>query len=96
MEGVKTLLAELQPAAIEALAEKKQRGSLGIGPFRYKQLWDAYAERHHDLAEEERFAFELIFGPRFAAAYRRFHQAASLPTATVGVRSVAPGADDGK
>jgi type VI secretion system protein ImpI len=80
MEGVKTLLAELSPEAIEALAERKQRGALGIGPFRYKQLWDAYAERHKDLAEEERFAFELIFGPRFAAAYKRFHNAASLPT----------------
>jgi type VI secretion system protein ImpI len=80
MEGVKTLLAELSPEAIEALAERKQRGALGIGPFRYKQLWDAYTERHKDLAEEERFAFELIFGPRFAAAYKRFHNAASLPT----------------
>ena len=82
MEGVKTLLAELSPEAIEALAERKQRGALAIGPFRYKQLWDAYAERHKDLAEEERFAFELIFGPRFAAAYKRFHNAASLPTVT--------------
>ena len=96
MEGVKTLLAELRPEAIEALAEKKQRGSLGLGPFRYKQLWDAYAERHQDLAEEERFAFELIFGPRFAAAYRRFHNAASLPSAGTGPGPTIPppGPDD--
>jgi type VI secretion system protein ImpI len=93
MEGVKTLLAELRPEAIEALADKKQRGNIGIGPFRYKQLWEAYAERHQDLAEEERFAFELIFGPRFAAAYRRFHNAASLPAGTLpgGVMRVGGG-----
>jgi type VI secretion system protein ImpI len=83
MAGVNTLLAELAPTAIEASAEKKARGSLGGGPFRFRQLWEAYQERYGDLAEEERYAFELIFGARFAAAYRQFHSAATSPARTV-------------
>lgn len=67
MRGVKSLLAELAPPAIEKLAEKK--GGLKFGPFRFEQLWKTYAERHSDLADEEKETFGLIFGPQFVKAY---------------------------
>jgi type VI secretion system protein ImpI len=80
MNGVKSLLGELSPAAIERNAEDPRRrggGGLQIGPFRYRQLWDLYCERHSDLADEEREAFGLIFGPDFARAYAAFRRAAT-------------------
>lgn len=72
MKGVKSLLAELSPQAIERALEDPKRkggGGIGIGPFRYKALWELYAERHSDLADEEKEAFALIFGPQFVSAY---------------------------
>ena len=80
MNGVKSLLAELSPSAIERAAEdprKRGGGGLQIGPFRYRQLWELYAERHSDLADEEREAFSLIFGPDFARAYAQFRRSAT-------------------
>lgn len=80
MNGVKSLLAELSPNAIERAAEdprKRGGGGLQIGPFRYRQLWELYAERHSDLADEEREAFGLIFGPDFARAYAQFRRSAT-------------------
>jgi type VI secretion system protein ImpI len=74
MQGVKSLLAELSPPAIERTLEDPRRpgaGGLQIGPFRYKQLWELYSERHADLSEEQKEAFALIFGPDFARAYTR-------------------------
>ena len=67
MRGVKQLLRELSPAALEALAEKKKLG--GFGPFRFKALWKLYQERHADLADEDTETFELIFGRQFVSAY---------------------------
>lgn len=84
MNGVKSLLAELSPAAIERYAEDPRRrggnSGLQIGPFRFRQLWELYAERHSDLADEEREAFGLIFGPDFARAYAQFRRAATGQT----------------
>jgi hypothetical protein len=40
-----------------------------IGPFRYKTLWELYAEIYGDFAEDEKQAFMLIFGPEFVHAY---------------------------
>jgi type VI secretion system protein ImpI len=80
MNGVKSLLAELSPSAIERYAEDPRRrggGGLQIGPFRYRQLWELYAERHSDLADEEREAFGLIFGPDFSRAYAQFRRSAT-------------------
>lgn len=80
MNGVKSLLAELSPSAIERYAEDPRRrgaGGLQIGPFRFRQLWELYAERHSDLADEEREAFGLIFGPDFARAYATFRRSAT-------------------
>ena len=82
MRGVKSLLSELAPDEIEKTLEdpRKNRGGLQIGPFRYKQLWDQYVERHSDLSAEDREAFALIFGPQFAQAYAQFAEgAAAMP-----------------
>ena len=79
MRGVKSLLSELAPDTIEKTLEdpRKNRGGLQIGPFRYKQLWDQYVERHSDLSAEDREAFALIFGPQFAQAYAQFAEGAA-------------------
>jgi type VI secretion system protein ImpI len=85
MQGVKSLLSELSPPAIERTLEdpRKNPGGLQIGPFRYKQLWELYAVRHADLAQEDREAFAVIFGPEFARAYT------GLANDTVAARSMA-------
>jgi type VI secretion system protein ImpI len=72
MRGVRSLLAKLAPASIEAeLLTNKRRAASGmqIGPFRYKTLWELYAEIYGDFAEDEKQAFMLIFGPEFVHAY---------------------------
>lgn len=79
MRGVKSLLGTLSPAAIEAIAEKKNRG--GWGPFKYESLWKTFAERHSDLADEEKETFELIFGKQFAQVYA---QMSKEPTVGAG------------
>jgi type VI secretion system protein ImpI len=78
MKGVKSLLNELSPQTIERTLEdpRKNRGGLQIGPFRFKQLWEMYMERHGDLAAEDKEAFALIFGPQFAQAYAQFVETA--------------------
>jgi type VI secretion system protein ImpI len=71
MQGVKSLLGELAPSAIERRLDdpKRSPGGLQIGPFRYKQLWELYATRHSDLADEDKETFAFIFGADFARAY---------------------------
>jgi type VI secretion system protein ImpI len=71
MRGVKSLLNELSPAAIEATAARKSR-SFTFGPFRWEHLWRQFVERHSDLADEEKEAFGLIFGKDFVSAYTKF------------------------
>ena len=68
MRGVKSLLKELSPREIEQLAEKKKVGGSFFGK-NYEALWKVYAERHSDLADEDKEAFSLIFGPQFVQAY---------------------------
>jgi type VI secretion system protein ImpI len=72
MRGVRSLLAKLAPASIEAeLGNPRRRtaGGMQLGPFRYKTLWELYAEIYGDFAEDEKQAFMLIFGPEFVHAY---------------------------
>jgi type VI secretion system protein ImpI len=76
MNGVKQLLEELSPKVIEARLDdpsKRKQAMLAVGPFRFRALWRLYAQRHGDLAAEERQVFALLFGRRFAEAYHRFH-----------------------
>ena len=86
MTGVKSLLGELAPTAIEKSFDNPKRGGGGglqIGPFRYKQLWELYATRHSDLADEDKETFALIFGGDFARAYS---QLATETQATAAIR----------
>jgi type VI secretion system protein ImpI len=72
MRGVRSLLAKLAPASIEAeLSNPRRRAASGmqLGPFRYKTLWELYGEIYGDFAEDEKQAFMLIFGPEFVHAY---------------------------
>ena len=78
MRGVRSLLAKLAPQSIEAeLANPRRRAASGmqLGPFRYKTLWELYAEIYGDFAEDEKQAFMLIFGPEFVHAYSPSQQA---------------------
>ena len=94
MKGVKSLLNELSPETIERTLDdpRKNRGRQGlqIGPFRFKQLWELYMERHGDLSSEDKEAFALIFGPQFAQAYSQFVEgvAAQPTTATVELSAI--------
>ncbi|MGH7293971.1 MAG: type VI secretion system-associated FHA domain protein, partial [Polyangiaceae bacterium] len=72
MRGVRSLLAKLAPASIEAeISNPRRRAASGmqLGPFRYKTLWELYIEIYGDFAEDEKQAFMLIFGPEFVHAY---------------------------
>ena len=103
MKGVKSLLSELAPETIERTLDdpRKNRGRSGglqIGPFRYKQLWELYMERHGDLSSEDKEAFALIFGPQFAQAYSQFQEGvgAQPTTATVELSSVGAALAEGR
>lgn len=63
MSGVQTLLNELAPAAIEA--QVPRHSVLGN---RHKALWQAYLEKHSDIAEQKQ-VFALLFGQQFVRAY---------------------------
>lgn len=70
MTGVKSLLHELSPDAIErASQDPRRKRSLSIGPLRYKSLWELFGELHADLAHEDRHVFSLLFGRKFVEAY---------------------------
>jgi type VI secretion system protein ImpI len=90
MRGVKSLLKELSPSAIEQLLERKKSGGFSFGPFRYETLWNLYKERHSDLADEEKEAFGLIFGPQFVQAYTQFSGEAvggNVPTGSMATHT---------
>jgi type VI secretion system protein ImpI len=79
MRGVRQMLKELSPAAIEAMFEKKKPDGMTFGPFRFKALWTLFKERHADLADEDTEAFELIFGSQFVSAYTQLADAQAAP-----------------
>jgi type VI secretion system protein ImpI len=91
MRGVRSLLAKLAPASIEAeLSNPRRRnaGGMQLGPFRYKTLWELYQEIYGDFAEDEKQAFMLIFGPEFVHAYSEL--AGESPAAGGGGVAPAP------
>lgn len=67
MRGVRALLEQISPAAIE-----KEAGH-GFPLGRYKANWETFVRRFDELYEERR-TFSVVFGPEFAAAYRRYRQ----------------------
>jgi type VI secretion system protein ImpI len=72
MQGVRAMLDELSPGAIQDAAEQKRGSSLRIGG-RQKEAWDEYCERYDRLSAESE-AFSRIFGQEFAHAYRRYRR----------------------
>jgi type VI secretion system protein ImpI len=75
MRGVKVLLEELAPEAIEQAWNERRmkKGFLGrlFSKLRtHRGLWALYRERHSDFADEENERFHVIFGPEFAEEYK--------------------------
>jgi type VI secretion system FHA domain protein len=62
MEGVRSLLARLDPKDIE-------REVTASWPTRAAATWKLYAERYRHLTEDDRKITEAVFGPEFARAY---------------------------
>jgi len=68
MQGLRALLSELSPDAVESAVG---RPGVDLAGGRSKALWAAYRERYASLAEDEH-ALSRIFGPEFAQAYREY------------------------
>jgi len=68
MEGVKQLLQNLSPAAIEQSYERKGRRG-GLFSNKYEGLWKEYQTMHGDYLGEDKETFLIIFGPQFSRAY---------------------------
>jgi|CZKU01.1.fsa_nt_gi type VI secretion system protein ImpI len=66
--GVAALLQELSPENIEQA--ERDGGSAAIFG-KYKALWKVFQTRHEELMNETR-RFEVVFGPDFAATYRKY------------------------
>lgn len=62
MEGVRSLLARLDPAEIERSVASSW-GSRGAS------AWKAFVQRYQELTEADRNITEHVFGPEFARAY---------------------------
>lgn len=62
MEGVRSLLAQLDPAEIERSVASAW-GSRGAA------AWKAFVQRYQELTEADRNITEHVFGPEFARAY---------------------------
>jgi type VI secretion system protein ImpI len=68
MEGVKQLLQNLSPDAIEQSYERKGRRG-GLFSNKFEGLWKEYLTIHGDYLGEDKETFLIIFGPQFSRAY---------------------------
>ncbi len=68
MEGVKSLLRQLSPKAMEEEFDKRGKKT-GLFASKYEALWKFYEERHGDYSGEDKQTFLIIFGPQFSKAY---------------------------
>jgi predicted component of type VI protein secretion system len=62
MEGVRSLLARLDPQEIE-------REVTASWPTRAAATWKHYADRYRQLTEDDKRITQAVFGPEFARAY---------------------------
>jgi type VI secretion system protein ImpI len=68
MEGVKSLLVQLSPKALEEEFDRRGKKA-GLFSNKYEALWKFYEERHGDYSGEDKQTFLIIFGPQFSKAY---------------------------
>ena len=73
MQGVRALLRELSPDAVESAVGEIGGFGVDLGGGHSKALWAAYRERYANVAEDDQ-ALSRIFGPEFAQAYREYRQ----------------------
>jgi type VI secretion system protein ImpI len=83
MRGVKSLLTELSPPAIDsALEEAAKQGKTGgwtWGPWKFKELWRIYGKKHGDMDDGDKRTFAALFGRDFASAYSQYRSDADAP-----------------
>jgi type VI secretion system protein ImpI len=83
MRGVKSLLTELSPPAIDqALEEASKQGKTDgwtWGPFKFKELWRIYGKKHGDMDDGDKRTFAALFGRDFASAYSQYRSDADAP-----------------
>ncbi|MCL2778315.1 MAG: FHA domain-containing protein [Polyangiaceae bacterium] len=95
MRGVKVLLEELAPEAIEQAWHERhmQKGFWGrfFSKLRvHHDMWALYCERHSDFADEENERFRVIFGPEFAEEYKHSGEArVKIPSMPSGLEASA-------
>jgi type VI secretion system protein ImpI len=68
MEGVKQLLDNLSPQAVQQAYERKGKKG-GLFSNKYEGLWEQYQTVHGDYEGEDKETFLIIFGPQFSRAY---------------------------
>ena len=73
MQGVRALLSELSPDALESAVPEHGTFGVDLGGSRSKAIWAAYRVRYESLAEDDQ-ALARIFGPEFTEAYREYRQ----------------------
>jgi predicted component of type VI protein secretion system len=91
-EGVRALLAQLEPSAIAGDKPPANRFAAvlsRLNAFRGITAWKAYVRRYHELTEEDRAVEGVLFGPEFAYAYTRV---IGGPMADKGPRARGPAA----
>lgn len=64
--GVRALLTELEPTALQAAAD---RGGIGLPGQRRARAWTAFEKRHGQLTSALTDDFDSVFGKAFARAY---------------------------
>lgn len=70
MQGVRALLDEMSPAAIEQAVESNST-ALALTLGRHRALWQEYLARYEELSDEKQ-ALQRIFGSEFAVAYHNY------------------------
>jgi type VI secretion system protein ImpI len=86
MEGVRSLLDELSPQAIEQAVGSG--GAAGLLGSKYKARWEEFCQRFEKLSEGQQ-AFSYVFGQDFAEVYRQYWRRKSN-TEDGGLRTTRP------
>jgi hypothetical protein len=80
LDGTQALLDELSPSQIESQAPRSPSvlSRLGLAGARERLLWDAFAERHRELANAGA-TFRELFGDAFSRLYEASHSGSGSP-----------------